>query len=397
MLKLKRALALLLLALLVTAWIPSRTLAATNTTPVRYPVIFVPGIAGSELYNDRELVWINTWRLLGSQLPVLNLFQMQWLLPLRLAADGVTPAKPSYHVHVGDVMRHGLTDAYSGMIQSLKDQGYVEGKDLRLFPYDWRQDPAVTAAQLGRLVDQTLKETGAGKVVLLSHSMGGLVARDYVVHGGAPKVKAMMALATPWLGAPVAYRALQYGWDLGSKVPGTRWALMAPQDVKLLTQNYASVYALVPGRHYYDQYPGGYITRDGVTYGFGAAVERALAPHNAPLARGHAGYVDSLLDGSDHGVMQFLLAGDGDQTPAGFTERHGFLGVMTKTERFADGDEVVPLHSADLGYSKDPAKAQSYLGKLSGVAYVHRQAHTLIAQSPDVQAAVKGWLAQVNH
>ncbi|HEY3366512.1 MAG TPA: hypothetical protein VGK74_15770 [Symbiobacteriaceae bacterium] len=390
--KLQRLVVLLVFAAVILAWVPARTDAATEPgPPARYPVIFVPGIAGTELYNGSELVWINTWRLVQSQLPIINLFHLNWLMPLRLGADGLTPFQPAYRVQTGDVMRRGLTDAYSGIIASLRDQGYVEGKDLRVFPYDWRQNPTRAADALGRLVDRTLAETGAGQVVLIGHSLGGLVTRDYIVKGGGPKVKALIALATPWLGAPLAYRALEYGWDMGLKVSGTKWSALAPRDLQVLAQNYPAVYSLAPGRGYFDWYPGGYITREGHALTFQESVELGLAPHNRSLAMRAPSYLARLLDGSDHGVMQFVMAGKGRSTSAGYTERRDGLGLMEKTESYVDGDEVVPLYSADLGYSKDPARARTYIGRVISVAYVN-QPHTLFTQSTDVQGVVKLWL-----
>lgn len=354
------------------------------------PVILIPGLAGSELYNKNELVWLNSWRLVGSHLPIFDLFNMGWLMPLRLAKDGVAPYNSSHEIRVGDVMRHHATDAYSGMVKALKGRGYSEGHDLRLFPYDWRKDPTQAADQLGRLVDRTLAETGAPQVILIGHSQGGLIARDYVVRGGAPKVKATISLATPWLGAPMAYRAVEYGWDLGLKLPGTKWSALGPKDVKLLVKNYPSVYALAPGPAYFEWY-GAYLIRGGKALNHAQTLDQAMAPHNRALALQGAAYQKRLLNGNDHGVMQFLMAGSGRSTLVRLTERTDWLGAKHKVEHSADGDEVVPLHSADLGFRKDPARAERSIGKITDVVYV-KAPHTLFAQAPVVHETVLGWL-----
>ncbi|MDF2627777.1 MAG: esterase [Symbiobacteriaceae bacterium] len=389
----KRFMTLLLLFVLLLTWIPRSVHAAVNVG--RTPVIFVPGIAGTELYNDNELVWLNTWRLVGSQIPILNLFQMSWLLPLRLAADGTAPYYSSSRIRTGDIMRRSLTNIYGELLAALKQDGYVEGQDLYLFPYDWRMDLTLTADRLGAEVDRVLARTRTDKVVLLSHSMGGLIARDYVVRGGAAKVEATISMATPWLGAPMAYRALAYGWDMGLKLPGTKWSALAPRDVKLLAQNYPSVYALAPSRQYFDLYPGGYLTRGGRALGYAGSVSKGLAPHNSALAGRGASYYDRLLDGSSHGVRQFVIAGRGRQTLVGITERRDWLGATHKTERMADGDEVVPALSADLGYGQDPARAERYLGDLEAVAYAN-EPHIFFTGAPAVQTTVRQWLRGLN-
>jgi len=54
------------------------------------------------------------------------------------------------------------------------------------------------AQQLARRVDEVLAETGAEKVVLVGHSMGGLTSRAYVQRlGGAAKVARIITLGTP--------------------------------------------------------------------------------------------------------------------------------------------------------------------------------------------------------
>ena len=386
----KRLVAIAMLAVVLLTWFPVQAQAQT-----RYPVIFIPGIAGTELYDGNELVWVNSWRLLGSQVPILNLFQMSWLLPLRLKADGTTPYYPNSRIRTGDVMRRNLSDIYSPFIDSLAAEGYAEGRDLFVFPYDWRQNLTASADQLGRRVDEVLTRTGAGKVIFLSHSMGGLIARDYVVRGGAAKVKASISMATPWLGAPMAYRALEYGWDMGLKLPGTRWAALAPKDIKLLTQNYQSVYELAPARQYFELYPQGYLSRGGRTLTHTESLTQGLASHNRALAHTGEGYLNRLLDGDDHGVLQYVVAGRGRQTLGAIAERKDWLGVTHKTERMTDGDEVIPLLSADLGHSHDPARAERYLGDLEAVAYAN-EIHTFFTASPAVQKTVTGWIRTIN-
>jgi len=383
--KLKQVVAALLLAVLILAWHPGRTLAAS---PDRLPVIFIPGIGGTELYNRNELVWVNTWRLIGSHIPGLNLLQMNWLQPLRLQADGSSPYQPSYDIRVGDVMRHNATDIYSSMISALKTQS----NDVRVFPFDWRLDLAVSADKLSHYVERTLAETKSTKVILVGHSMGGLVARDYVVRGGATKVKATISLATPWLGSPMAYRALEYGWDLGMKLPGTRWSALAPGDVKTLSQNFPSVYLLGPGKAYFEQYPEGYLVRGTTRYTYDMSLNQGMAAHNRTLALRAPPYQERLLNGKDYGVEQYVLAGKGRSTLGGITERKDWLGLYRRTEWQVDGDEVVPLYSADLGYSRNSAVPARYVGKVAAVAYVENQPHTQFTQLWAVQQQVIAWL-----
>ena len=69
---------------------------------------------------------------------------------------------------------------------------------VRAFSYDTAQSNATTAAQVQREVESLLATTHAGKVDLISHSMGGLPTRYYVKYlGGGAKVDRFVSLGGP--------------------------------------------------------------------------------------------------------------------------------------------------------------------------------------------------------
>ena len=60
--------------------------------------------------------------------------------------------------------------------------------------------PAMAHA-LGQRVDELRAATGAAQVDIVAHSMGGVIAGWYVNHlDGAPKVRRIVTLGTPWAG-----------------------------------------------------------------------------------------------------------------------------------------------------------------------------------------------------
>jgi pimeloyl-ACP methyl ester carboxylesterase len=78
--------------------------------------------------------------------------------------------------------------------------------------YDWRQDNAKSALRLAEVVEEALRETRERKVILVAHSMGGLVARYYCrILGGESKVHQVFLIGSPTLGAPSAYLQLKHG------------------------------------------------------------------------------------------------------------------------------------------------------------------------------------------
>ncbi|MFF9623602.1 esterase/lipase family protein [Streptomyces griseosporeus] len=69
---------------------------------------------------------------------------------------------------------------------------------LDQWSYDWRQSNATTAQQLSAEVDRLLAATGAGKVDIVSHSMGGLSSRYYLKNlDGTARVDAWVSLGGP--------------------------------------------------------------------------------------------------------------------------------------------------------------------------------------------------------
>ena len=75
---------------------------------------------------------------------------------------------------------------YDNLMEALIVAGYKESSlmedkpTLFTFPYDWRADNKITANLLKEKIQQVKAITGSNKVDIISHSMGGLVARSYI-------------------------------------------------------------------------------------------------------------------------------------------------------------------------------------------------------------------------
>lgn len=95
---------------------------------------------------------------------------------------------------------HGYTGAGSNwdtMASRFKTDGWPSSY-LDQWSYDWHQSNATTAQQLSTEVDRLLAATGATKVDIVSHSMGGLSSRYYLKNlGGDSKVDAWVSLGGP--------------------------------------------------------------------------------------------------------------------------------------------------------------------------------------------------------
>jgi len=66
---------------------------------------------------------------------------------------------------------------YRGLIERLENAGL----DVHVAHYDWRKTTSTTSANyLKKTIDDVISQTRATKVDLVAHSLGGLVARDYI-------------------------------------------------------------------------------------------------------------------------------------------------------------------------------------------------------------------------
>ncbi|MET9520521.1 alpha/beta fold hydrolase [Streptomyces sp. NPDC002994] len=77
---------------------------------------------------------------------------------------------------------------------------------LNQWTYNTNQSNATTASQLAQEIDRILAATGATKVDVVTHSMGGLSSRYYTKNlGGDAKVDAWISLGGPHHGTDTAY------------------------------------------------------------------------------------------------------------------------------------------------------------------------------------------------
>ena len=92
--------------------------------------------------------------------------------------------------------------AYDGLIQSILRLGYRPNIDFWIFPYDWRQSNGISGHLLARFIEEKTESKCDG-VDIISHSMGGIIARAASRYG-AP-IRRAAYIACPHLGSPLAY------------------------------------------------------------------------------------------------------------------------------------------------------------------------------------------------
>jgi pimeloyl-ACP methyl ester carboxylesterase len=120
-----------------------------------------------------------------------------------LTTDSATAAMPVILVH-GWIHNRS---AFLGISRVLRRQGF---RHIHAFDYNpLAYDIPEVAGMLSAEVDRVMSMTGADKVMLVGHSMGGVVSRYYVQQlGGDATVDTVITLGSPHRGTYAAY----LGW-----------------------------------------------------------------------------------------------------------------------------------------------------------------------------------------
>lgn len=133
---------------------------------------------------------------------------------------------------------------YDTLVRSLESNGYEEGSTLFLMPYDWYRSNVHTANDLRDRISEIRQQTNWPKVDIVAHSMGGLVARQYIENDQyLDDVDQLITLGTPHNGSPKAY----FTWENGSFGQISVWNQFAEIffEVKAVHEGYASRFELV--------------------------------------------------------------------------------------------------------------------------------------------------------
>lgn len=169
----------------------------------RAPLILVPGLMGSRLCRDNpgnpsepRVVW--------GTLPALLEFPN-----IRLPKSGKDDIRPCGLVREIAVLGPLKQHYYGPVVAHLEEIGYREGRDLHVFDYDWRRSVFENAKALDAFVRA---RAGDGRVDILAHSMGALVARVYTVKYGERRVARLISAGAPFLGSAKVLQTVEKGW-----------------------------------------------------------------------------------------------------------------------------------------------------------------------------------------
>ena len=201
--------------------------------PMKDMIIILPGILGSILQKDGKDLWAVSgqavWQIFtNSSATIRNLKLSQDDPEAESLGDGIRATAIMQDTHL--VPGLWKIDGYTKTARLITDNFNVAPGDIYndpddkpanfyQFPYDWRRDNRANARILKRLVDKRLKcwraTSGAAdaKVILMAHSMGGLVSRYYLeVLEGWQDSRALFTFGTPYRGSLNAVNFLANGY-----------------------------------------------------------------------------------------------------------------------------------------------------------------------------------------
>jgi len=270
-------------------------------------VLFIPGLQASRLYLDSRGLFSTSTHTLwepNQNTDVRKLF---------LDPKGVTMNTSIYPGGPID-SAFGLVGVYGSFftfLDSLKAQGLIP--EWRAFGYDWRTSiPEVVAGKgslTGTTIQQSLLEavesmalrSPTGKVTLIAHSNGGLVAKYLVSILAATSrehlIDSVISVAVPYLGTPEAILGLLHG-DHQSMLGGL---IVDAAHMRGLGENMASAYSLLPSKQFFAQVFSPTVVFASTTIG-------GLTNHSYPVQLDSAELQNSFITDIEHARLKASFA-----------------------------------------------------------------------------------------
>ena len=277
-----------------------------------------------------------------------------------LYPTGVKPPRVNDFT-VKDECNFGALDFYQKLYINLWWEFNENGAyDVILYEYDWRKDPYDTANELDAYINNN-----CGRVIFVSHSMGGLVSSYYLAKGSAQRDRVIkhISLGTPYLGS----EQIPYMMITGS-ILGFPEDVVVADPVKEIINNLRSIYALLPPEKYFRPYVN-YNTPDqtNLTYNTYSDTIEGLAEKyskwNYTLANQSFAHHSLLFDANGQHITRsvdsYYIIGDGEDTAQRslvVTSSVADMMTVILTDITDDGDQTVTIHSATINGKTDPNK-----------------------------------------
>ncbi len=186
-------------------------------------IVVIPGIGGTSLKESGgDHLWFS--------------FDEEKLQRLECDENG-----SSVHTIVSDNNSVQIVELSCVRLKNFLSWEFSSEYDVKLFKYDWRLGCADAASKLQQFL------TNYNEVIIVAHSMGGLVASKFLALSSTnrAKVSKVITIGTPFTGAVKGLYVMETG-DFTFLLPSAT----QQATIKTLVSNYPSVYELLPTADY---------------------------------------------------------------------------------------------------------------------------------------------------
>lgn len=395
----------------------------------RNPIVFVPGIMGSDLVNANDSntkYWPKT--------RIDDFWPLDNYDALKLNGDGgdIVQVKasgvmwkvkpPLFDAHP---VYQPLLDYFTTQMTSIGYENYTNDGDFIPCPYDWRKSIEHNArTALAICVEQARSKNPDKQVDILAHSMGGLVSQRYILMDdgvNAEKIGHLVTIGTPYFGASKTMAQLING----STVPDddcsilTCGSVLSSDQSMRIIKNFPGVYDLLPHPYYqaliceslsasclrpYFTYLGAQSNTYDETMDRLAGLHNSILVNQTKQWQTGANMSSQKLTWHDQGtkgVEVISIVGTGYDTPARISVENVVLfesddpfipdtvGPRAKwASGLIDGDGTVPTVSASM---RNSLNGTDYSGAVTSVYCVERNSsedkscqHMPLAKNPKV-------------
>ncbi|MCK9351201.1 MAG: hypothetical protein WCT49_00900 [Candidatus Paceibacterota bacterium] len=248
------------------------TLAGGNITAGYSNVAFLPGIKASRLFNQGDVLEDQLW-------------EPNWWSDtneLMMNPDGTSENENIYtktdeylgtidqaNVLPGSLLRENFYVSFLDFMNSMKENGEIA--DWKSLPYDWRlafprilnqgnstvngkifydDRYATDTPYILQEIRALAQSSDTGKVNIIGHSMGGLLAKKLLVDHAdiANMTDTLILVDSPQLGTPQAVATILHGTN--ENIPSSFGLFSDAETGRRVAQNMPSVYTLLPSREY---------------------------------------------------------------------------------------------------------------------------------------------------
>jgi len=269
---------------------------------------------------------------------------------------------------------------YDDLRSAFLANGYEDGEDEEnggnffTFPYEWRDSNKVNAVELKAKIQKIKNETDRPKVDIVAHSMGGLLAREYIESTYYQNdIDQLITIGTPHLGAPKDYIKWEGGeffFDIFEGIAKRIFTLEALEEGFIDVYHYihdrpiTSVQELLPVYNYLYDVENNYALRESYpnNYPRNEFLENLNNPIEVQLLKsteftkiiGRQNNDNSTISG-----FNVISSGGEELWKDGYPKNFNVPLLWRSGIIFSDGDKTVPLYSAEA--TEIPADKTIYL------------------------------------